>query len=172
MEVAKDMFVILEYTVRLEDGSFVKGEDGPVSLNFIVDYNQILPSLERRLLGLKQGDQATFVIPALEAFGEYDPAQVRIKSFDDFPEGRSLVVGKWVVATNEETRAQYSYYVKDKSNGTVTLDFNHPLAGKDLHYNVRIIHLRPASNEELKELRPCEGGEDGENPNILPTAVS
>lgn len=172
MEVAKDMFVIIEYTVRLADGSFVKGGNGPVSLNFIVDYNQILSSLERRLLGLKEGDQTDFVIPAQEAFGEYDPSQVRSKSFEDFPEGRSLVAGKWVVATNEETQAQYSYYVKEKTDGTVALDFNHPLAGKDLYYDVKIIQIRPASNEEIKHLRPCEGSEREESPDVFPTAVS
>jgi len=172
MEVAKDMCVILEYSVRLEDGSFVKGENGPVSLNFVVAYNQILPSLERRLLGLKQGDRTAFVIPAQEAFGEYDPSQVRTKSFDEFPEGRSLMVGRWVLATNNETQAQYSYCVKEKRDESVTLDFNHPLAGKDLYYDVNIIHIRPASSEELIELRPCEGSEREENPDIFPTAVS
>ncbi|MDY0040085.1 MAG: peptidylprolyl isomerase [Desulforhabdus sp.] len=172
MQVAKDMAVIVEYTVRLEDGSFVKGENGPVSLNFIVDYNEILPSLERRLLGLKEGEQASFVIPAQEAFGEYDSFQVRTRSFDDFPEGRSLAVGKWVVATNPETQAQYSYYVKEKKEETIILDFNHPLAGKDLYYDVKIIRIRPASIEEIKDLRPCEGAERQEDPDISPSACS
>jgi FKBP-type peptidyl-prolyl cis-trans isomerase SlyD len=51
MEIAKDRFVILEYDLRLEDGSCVKGENGPVSMNFIAGYNQILPALEQKLLG-------------------------------------------------------------------------------------------------------------------------
>ena len=162
MEVSKDTFVIIEYTVRLKDGSYVKGENGPVSLNFVVDYNQILPALERRLLGLKAGETADFVIPAGEAFGEYDPSQLRTKSFDEFPEGRNLMEGKWAMATNEHTQAQYSYYVKDKTDRSVTLDFNHPLAGQDLYYHVEVIHVRPALQEELEYLRPCEGSEKPE----------
>lgn len=160
MEVSKDMFVIIDYTVRLQDGSYVKGENGPVSLNFVVDYNQILPALERRLLGLRAGEKADFVIPAREAFGEHDPSQVRTKTFDEFPEGRHLVEGKWAVATNEQTQAQYSYYVKETTDRSVTLDFNHPLAGQDLYYQVEVTHIRPALPEELEYLRPCEGNEN------------
>lgn len=155
MEVAKDSFVILEYTLRLEDGSFVKGENAPVSLNFVVGYEEVLPALERRLLGLKPGAESDIVIPAREAFGDYDQTQVRTKTFTEFPEGRNLEVGKWIVATQEHTQAQYSYFVKSKTEQEIVLDFNHPLAGKDLYYHVRITHVRPALKEEIEYLRPC-----------------
>jgi FKBP-type peptidyl-prolyl cis-trans isomerase SlyD len=160
MEVGKDTFVIIDYRIRLEDGSYVKGEDGPVSLNFIVGYDQVLPALERRLLGFRERAMVEFVISASEAFGEYDASQVHIRSFEEFPEGQGLEVGKWVIATNEQTQAQYGYYVKAKTGDTVTLDFNHPLAGKDLHYQVEVISVRPALKEELEYLRPCEHKDD------------
>lgn len=165
MEIGKDTFVILEYAVRLEDGSYVKGENGPVSLNFIVGYGQILAALEQKLLGLDQGTETTFVIPAREAFGDRDEGLARTKPFTEFPEGRNLQVGKWIVATNELTQAQYSYFVKDKTDEAVVLDYNHPLAGKDLHYQVKVAHVRPATREELEYLRPCEHGEELEEAN-------
>lgn len=173
MEVTKDMFVVIEYSLRLEDGSYVRGEDGPASMNFIVNYNQILPALERRLLGMTTGEETRFVIPAAEAFGEHDPSQVRTKNFSEFSEGRSLTAGRWVVATNEDTGAQYSYFVRDKTEETVTLDFNHPLAGKDLYYHVKVVHLRPALAEELKDLRPCEEeGRKVDDPAVFSSVVS
>ena len=162
MEIAKDMAVVIEYTVRLKDGSYVKGENGPVSLNFIAGYEQILPGLEQRLLGLAQGAESEFVIPAAEAFGEHDKSQVRTRTFEEFPNGRSLEAGKWVVATHELTQSQYTYYVKDKTDDAVVLDFNHPLAGKDLHYRVKVMRVRPALKEELQYVRPCEHGETSE----------
>jgi len=64
MQVSKDAFVILEYRVHLDDGSYVKGEDGPVSLNFVAGYQQVLPSLEQRLMGLAEGTTSAFTIPA------------------------------------------------------------------------------------------------------------
>lgn len=156
MEVGKDMFVIIEYRVHLDDGSWVKGESGPVSLNFIVGYEQVLPALEKNLLGLSQGARADFVIPASEAFGEHDVSMVHTRTFEEFPDGREFAEGKWVIATHEETRAQYSYYVKEKTEETITLDFNHPLAGKDLFYQVEVAVVRQALKEELEYLRPCE----------------
>ncbi|MCE5243964.1 MAG: peptidylprolyl isomerase [Syntrophobacteraceae bacterium] len=162
MDIAKDRMVILEYTVRLPDGSYVKGENGPVSLNFVAGYEQILPALEARLLGLEQGQETEFVIPAAEAFGEHDESQVMEKTFEEFPEGRTLQAGRWAVATNTETQAQYGYFVKKRNEESVVLDFNHPLAGKDLHYRVKVVHVRAASGEELEYLRPCEHAEDAE----------
>jgi FKBP-type peptidyl-prolyl cis-trans isomerase SlyD len=163
MDVAKDTFVVLEYTVQLEDGSFVKGEDGPVSLNFVVGYGQVLPALEQILLGLEAGTQKEFVIPAQRAFGPRDPSQVRTRTFEEFPEGKKLQVGKWVIATNARTEAQYSYFVADKTEDSVTLDFNHPLAGKDLYYRLKIVHVRPALEEELDYLEPCKRAEESED---------
>jgi len=160
MEIANDTAVVLEYTVHLENGFCVKGEDGPASLNFVVGYNQVLPALERRLLGLLPGDAVDFIIPAREAFGEYDPSQVSKRTYDEFPRGRKMEVGKWAVATDEKTGAQYNYYVKGKDEDSVTLDFNHPLAGKDLYYHVKVVHVRSALAEELDYLRPCRHGSD------------
>jgi FKBP-type peptidyl-prolyl cis-trans isomerase SlyD len=160
MSIGKDSFVVLESIVQLEDGSFVKGENGPVSMNFIAGYNQILPALEQQLMGVEAGEALDFVIPAARAFGERDESLVRVRTFHDFPEGRRLEPGRWGVATNEETGAQYGYFVVTKTDDAVTLDFNHPLAGKHLHYRVKVCLVRPATREELEYLRPCE--QDGD----------
>ncbi len=159
MKIMKDSFVIIEYSVHLEDGSCVKGGDMPASMNFVVGYDQVLPALERRLMGLEKGVEVQFVIPAREAFGFHQPNEVRMKTYEEFPQGRDLEKGKWVMATNPDTSAQYSCLVVDKTEEGVVLDFNHPLAGKDLHYSVKIVHVRPALPEELEYLRPCEHGQ-------------
>ncbi len=158
MEIGKDTFVILEYTIRLEDGSYVKGDpdNGPTSLNFIAGYDEILPALEQHLLGLAEGAQLDLMLPPHEAFGEIQPHLIERRSFQDFPTGKDLVVGKWVVAVNDATKAQYSYFVKEKSEDAVVLDFNHPLAGKTLYYAIKVVKVRPASAEELAYLRPCQ----------------
>jgi FKBP-type peptidyl-prolyl cis-trans isomerase SlyD len=158
MEIHNDCCVVLEYTLRLDDGSYVRGDPagGVASLNFIAGYDQILPGLEHRLLGLTEGSITSFTIRAAEAFGEHSPQLVRERSYDDFPEGRSLEPGRWVAATNERTGARYVYRVVEKTAAGVRLDFNHPLAGKDLHYHVRIVKVRAALPEELVEVRPCE----------------
>lgn len=164
MEILKDRFVIVEYSVQLDDGSYVKGENRPASLNFIAGYSQVLPALEERLLGLEEGREVQFVIPAREAFGDRDPKQVKWRSYEEFPQGRNLQEGKWVIATNDRTGAQYSCFVVEKDDRGVRLDYNHPLAGKDLHYRVRVVKVRPAEASELEQLRPCEHGTGGSMP--------
>lgn len=159
MKIAKDSFVVIEYDLRLDDGSFIKGETEPVSMNFIAGYGQLLPSLEKRLLGLPQGAETQFVIPASEAFGEHDKDLVRSRTFIEFPAGLHLEPGKWAIAKNEDTQTQFGYFVREKTDSSVTIDYNHPLAGKDLHYRVRIVHVRQALKEELEYLRPCEHAE-------------
>ncbi len=156
MDITKDCFVIIEYDVRLEDGSFVKGENGPVSMNFVAGYNQVLPGLESRLLGLSEGAEAEFVVPAAEAFGEHDRDQVKTMSPDQFPAGRNLRAGIWVSAKNGQTGAEYGYFVAEKTDSSITIDYNHPLAGKDLHYRLKVTRVRAASDDELEYLRPCE----------------
>jgi FKBP-type peptidyl-prolyl cis-trans isomerase SlyD len=161
-QIRKDTLVVLEYSVRLADGEYLKGEGSPASLNFVVGYDQVLPGLEKRLIGLGVGTDTEFVIPAGEAFGEYDESMVHTRPFSEFPEGKELQAGKWVLATNKETQAQYSYFVKEKTREAAVLDFNHPLAGKELRYHVKIALVRPALREELEFLRPCEHGEEEE----------
>jgi FKBP-type peptidyl-prolyl cis-trans isomerase SlyD len=158
MEIGKDAFVILEYSLKLEDGSYIKGdpESGLASLNYIVGYDQLLPALEQRLLGVAEGAQVDLVIPSEEAFGEHQAHLVERRYFQDYPLGENLIVGKWVVALNDTTNAQYSYFVKEKSEDAVVLDFNHPLAGKSLYYSIKVVKVRPATAEELAYLRPCQ----------------
>lgn len=158
MEIAKDRFVIIEYDLRLEDGSYVKGENGPVSMNFVAGYGQVLPALEKQLLGAGEGARLDFVIPAGDAFGSHDEKLVRTMTFEEFPSGRRLEAGKWALAKNEDTQAQYSYLVLEKTGSYIKLDYNHPLAGKNLHYRIKVVHVRDALKEELEEIRPCEHG--------------
>jgi FKBP-type peptidyl-prolyl cis-trans isomerase SlyD len=160
MEIAKDRFVIIEYSLRLDDGSFLRGESTPASMNFIAGYQQILPALEQELTGLEQGAQKELTIPARDGFGERDESLVQTMALSGFPQGRDLEPGKWAIAKNEATGAQYSYFVSRKTSSTITVDYNHPLAGKDLHYRVSVVFVRPALAEELEFLRPCQHGRE------------
>ncbi len=159
MQIAKNSFVVIEYTLRLEDGSFIKGEKEPASMNFIAGYGQILPALESGLLGLEQGMEKELKIPARQAFGESDPSLIKTTALSDFPAGRDLEPGRWAIARNQSTGAQYSYLVREKTDTEITIDYNHPLTGKDLYYHVKVVLVRAALDEELEYLRPCEHGQ-------------
>ena len=158
MRITKDSFVVIEYSLRLDDGWFVKGESAPASMNFVAGYGQILPALENGLIGLAHGAQVELKIPARVAFGERDEGLVRTIFLSEFPAGRDLETGRWAIAKNEATGARYGYLVCGKTDSTITVDYNHPLAGKNLNYSVKVVLVRPALAEELEFVRPCEYG--------------
>ena len=163
---SENSYVILKYMVTLENGEIVKGdpEEGLAHMEFVTGYNQVIPGLERRVIGLSQGDEAEVTVPPDEGFGQYDPDQIQEKTFTEFPEGKDLEEGRWALATNPQHRVTFGYLVLEKKTDRVVLDYNHPLAGKTLVYQVKVEMVREANREELEILRPCEFGEAGAQP--------
>ena len=151
-------YVRIKYTVLFESGEIIKGDpaDSLEYMDFVTGFNQVLPGLERHLISMKKGDEITIEIPPEEAFGPYDPSLVQEKEFSEFPQGESLEVGKWVLATNVQHKIKCGYFVKKKGPNSVTLDHNHPFAGKTLIYNIVIAEARQATQEELALIRPCD----------------
>ena len=163
---SENSYVILKYTVTLENGEIVKGdpEEGLAHMEFVTGYNQVIPGLERRVIGLSQGDAAEITVNPDEGFGAYDPSLIQEKTFEKFPEGKNLEEGRWALATNPQHRVTFGYLVLEKKTDRVVLDYNHPLAGKTLVYQVKVEMVREANREELEILRPCEFGEAGMPP--------
>jgi FKBP-type peptidyl-prolyl cis-trans isomerase SlyD len=163
---SENTYVILKYTVKLENGEIVKGDPakGLAHMEFVTGYNQVIPGLERRLVGLSEGDEAEIIVSPDEGFGRYDPDQIQEKTFAEFPEGKNLEEGRWALATNPQHRVTFGYLVLEKKPDSVVLDYNHPLAGKALVYQVKVEKVREANREELEILRPCEFGETGTSP--------
>lgn len=155
--IAQDQYVELEYRVRLEDGEYIRGtEAAPELLTFIAGCGELLPGLERRLWGLQENDALEFVIPAAEALGTYDPDFVQVWSRKSFPPEMDLSPGQKMVPANLPFPPEYPLTIKEVDGDRVVLDMNHPLAGHDLHYAVRVVAVRPATSEELAPLKQCQ----------------
>ena len=91
--IAQDQYVVLEYRMSLDSGEQLRGTaEAPALLTFVAGYKELLPGLERRLLGLREQDAVEFVIPAAEAFGLYEPENVQEWSRKVFPPDMEL---KW-----------------------------------------------------------------------------
>jgi len=151
-------YVRLRYTVCLETGEIIKGHphEGLASMDFITGFDQVLPGLEKRLIGLNQDDEITLIIPPEEAFGVYDSSLIQEKNFSEFPEGKNLESGKWVLAKNDKHKITCGYFVKEKGPRSVILDYNHPFAGKTLTYHLKVVEARPATQAELAIVKPCD----------------
>jgi FKBP-type peptidyl-prolyl cis-trans isomerase SlyD len=127
-------------------------------MEFVTGYNQVFPALERKVVGLSEGEEVAFAVPPDEAFGQYDPGLVQERTFVEFPQGRDLEEGRWVRASNPDHLVSFGYKVLEKRADRVVLDYNHPLAGQTLYYQIKIDKVGEASKEDLEILRPCEHG--------------
>ncbi len=155
--IAPDQYVVLEYRMRLDTGEQIRGSaEAPAYLQFIAGCNELMPGLERRLLGLREQDEVDFVIPAEEAFGLYEPDNVQVWSQKVFPPEMELKIGEKVIPANLPFPPEYPLTIREIRGDSVILDMNHPLAGHDLHYAVKVLEVRPATPEELEPLKQCK----------------
>jgi FKBP-type peptidyl-prolyl cis-trans isomerase SlyD len=155
---AENTRVSLKYTVRLETGEIVKGDPlkSLACMEFVTGYNQVLPALESKVIGLSEGEELEFSVPPEESFGPYNPSLVQEKTFAEFPQGKELEEGRWVRATNLDHLVSFGYKVVEKRADRVMLDYNHPLAGKTLFYKVRIERVSEVDKDDLELLKPCQ----------------
>jgi FKBP-type peptidyl-prolyl cis-trans isomerase SlyD len=155
--ITQDQYVCLEYCMQLDSGEKLRGSvETPARLTFVAGCGEVLPGLERRLWGLKEEDAVEFVVPAAEAFGLYDPENLQEWSRKVFPPEMDLKPGQQVVPANLPFPPEYPLTVKEIRGETVVLDLNHPFAGHDLHYQVKVLEVRPATPEELEPLKKCQ----------------
>ncbi|MCL4503677.1 MAG: peptidylprolyl isomerase [Deltaproteobacteria bacterium] len=159
--IAPDQYVVLEYQMRLDSGEQIRGtNEAPDRLTFVAGYKELMPALERRLIGLREQDAVEFVIPADEAFGLYDAENYTEWSRKVFPPDMEIKVGQQVIPANLPFPPEYPLTVKEVKENSVLLDMNHPFAGHDLHYAVKVVEVRPATKDELEPLKHCKSCSD------------
>jgi FKBP-type peptidyl-prolyl cis-trans isomerase SlyD len=146
--VQDNIVVTLDYTLIVEDETLEStAESEP--LEFIQGIGQIIPGLENALYGMKVGEKKTVVIEPEDAYGDYDPESLEVVEKDEFSEEIPLDVGTYLDLSDDEDNVLSAQIVEEEED-TVTLDFNHPLAGKTLTFEITVTALRPASDVELE----------------------
>ncbi|WP_127144928.1 FKBP-type peptidyl-prolyl cis-trans isomerase [Pelagibacterium montanilacus] len=132
--------VRIHYTGRLTDGTQFDTSSGRDPLEFTLGSGQIIPGLDNQVQGMAEGDSATVTIPADDAYGQHRPEGVQSVPRDRIPEGVDLSPGARLQATGGDGRAMTLTVVGiDEEN--VTVDANHPLAGKDLVFDVELVEV-------------------------------
>ncbi len=129
--------VSVEYTLKLSDGSLVDSNTGKDPLVYTQGGSQILPALEKQLVGLKVGDTKSVKLSAAEGYGEIDPKAFREVDIAQIPE-EARKVGALLVAAGADGNKR-PIRVHEVRDDKVVLDFNHPLAGKDLVFDITIV---------------------------------
>lgn len=147
MKIEKDRAVRFHYTVGEVGQPATESSNGGEPLAILIGHGNIIPGLEKAMEGHEAGDSFKAAVTAAEAYGERrDGLSQRIpkKHFGD----QKLVPGMQVVLnTNFGPRA---VTIEKVGLTAVDVDINHPMAGKDLHFDVEIVDVRQASAEELE----------------------
>ena len=145
--VFRGAWVVIDYRVRLKGGKIVDSSEksgGPRA--FVCGAGDFPPPVEEGVLGMAPGEKKVIQVPPEFAYGPYDPKKVCLVASERIQE--EPAPGK-VVKAPDEFGMRRPAVVRAVWHGAVLLDFNHPLAGQVLHFEV-----------EIREVRPCPPGEE------------
>ena len=147
MTVANNKVVSLHYTLKDSEGDSIDSSLGEEPLAYLHGASNIVPGLEKELLGKSVGDKLEVQVSAEEGYGEYNPGLKQTVSRDMFEQAEGIEVGAQFQASTEQ--GPVSVVVTEVSETDITVDGNHPLAGQDLFFDVEIVEIRDASAEEI-----------------------
>ena len=148
MAIENNQVVSIEYDLTEKDQTeVIDSNKGHAPLEFITGKSQIIPGLESQLMALSAGDEQSITVPAAEAYGDVNPEAEDTLPAEQFA-GLELKEGMQLYGQGENGET-VMVTVKSFNDESVTIDYNHPLAGKDLTFNVKILDVREATPDEV-----------------------
>lgn len=147
MQISNAKVATIDYTLKDEQGEVLDSsqDDGPLS--YLHGYGNIVPGLENALEGKGAGDSVKATVPPAEGYGERDDKLVQKLARDKFPEGEIDVGMRFHAHSHGQRRVLTVTAVNERE---VTVDGNHPLAGRTLSFDVTVREVRDATPEELE----------------------
>jgi FKBP-type peptidyl-prolyl cis-trans isomerase SlyD len=155
-KVEDGVVVSMEYALHV-DGELLDSSDGQGPLQFLAGYGNIIPGLEEEMRGMKIGDSKDVVVQPKDGYGEYDDEAFMKVPRTDFPKDMPMEVDTELTVRDEEGNSRYAR-VDSIEADSVTLNFNHPLAGDELRFHVKVVALREPTEEELEHGHVHEEG--------------
>jgi FKBP-type peptidyl-prolyl cis-trans isomerase SlyD len=152
--------VSMDYVLHI-DGELIDESEAGDPLEFIQGQGHIIPGLEKALYGLAIGDTRSLKISAEEGYGEIDQDAFVDLPRDQFPGDIPMEVGTNLQLQHQDGSMMQAR-IDEVGEDIVRLDFNHPLAGKNLHFDIKIVALRPATEEEIDHGHIHDGEEEDE----------
>ncbi len=136
--VSEGTRVFLNFSISLEDGSEVDSNFGGDPVDFVVGDGNLLPGFERRLFGMSAGERQMFSVPPEDAFGQPNDNNVQYLPREQFDEQEELAIGL-VYSFADAAGGELPGMIIAFDDDEVTVDFNHPLAGRTILFDV-VVH--------------------------------
>ena len=159
MSIQENQVVSIEYEVRDGD-QVVDSNMGGAPLVFMYGKGQIIPGLESGIKDMNIGDKADVLVKPADAYGEYNADATQEVPKEQFA-GIELTEGMTLYGQGEDG-GTVQVVVKEIKDDSVIIDFNHPLAGKELMFTVAINNVRDASADEILSGVPVENQQEEE----------
>ncbi|HEU4345820.1 MAG TPA: peptidylprolyl isomerase [Candidatus Binatia bacterium] len=142
--IKKGSVVSFEYTVSDENGEVLESNKGKDPVTYTHGQHEIIPGLEKALSGMEVNEEKSIRVQPEEAYGPVDPESFQEVPKADIP-AAALKVGTALGARGPKGE-EIVIHVRDIKEETVILDFNHPLAGKTLNFDVKVIEVAPTES--------------------------
>jgi FKBP-type peptidyl-prolyl cis-trans isomerase 2 len=134
--------VQVNYTGKLADGTVFDSSEGREPYEFNLGAGQAIPGFDKAILGMKVGEKKTVTIPSDEAYGPHLDDMVVEVPREKLPSNIEPKVGQMLEATRPDGEKIGFIITNVSDNNTVTLDANHPLAGKDLTFDIELVKIQ------------------------------
>ena len=142
MEIAPGTRVTLHFALRLEEGTEIDSTFGKSAAEFSPGDGNFLPGFEAVLMGLKAGDRERFQLPPEQAFGPGDADNMRMLPLKQF--GADITPEPGLMVSFQTPEGELPGVIRSVEGELVIVDFNHPLAGRTIVFDVEILDVQPA----------------------------
>lgn len=138
--------VKVNYTGRLVDGTIFDTSAGKPPLHFIIGKEEVIPGFDEAVIGMVPGEKKSIAISCDKGYGPYHEKLAEEVSRDLLPNDLDLVVGGQLEVTREDGAIMH-FHITELSDEAVKLDANHPLAGKELHFEIEMLEVKKAQTD-------------------------
>lgn len=159
MQITNKKIVSIHYTLKNDDGEVVDSSNQQPPLEYLQGVGNIVPGLERALEGKAVGDKLSVVVEPEDGYGEFRAELVQVLPASMFAGVEQLEVGMAFHAEMSDGKP-HVVEITEIEGDEVTINGNPPLAGQRLHFEVEVMEIRDATEEELDHGHPT--GVDGE----------
>ena len=142
--------VTVHYTGSFDDGSVFDTTKGRTPLTYVEGNHEVVPGFEAAVLQMQPGDTRKVHLEPREAYGEHRPELLYTMPTVDIPNYEDLVVGEMIYLMNEQGYQQLARVVKVEDDGQTIFDFNHPMAGCALNFELELLSREPYTGEGEK----------------------
>ncbi|GAA6131086.1 MULTISPECIES: FKBP-type peptidyl-prolyl cis-trans isomerase [Halopseudomonas] len=148
MQIAANKAVSIDYTLTNADGEVLDSSNGGAPLVYLHGAGNIIPGLEKALEGKQAGDAVNVTVEPAEAYGEFNAELIAVLGRNMFEGVDELEVGMQFHASGPDGSMQI-VTIKALEGDEVTVDGNHPLAGEQLTFDVKVVEVREATDDEM-----------------------